>query len=141
MVRQILLWLSKLGFIKIRLHRQPTNIKQVTICRQNARWYAVIACDTKPIFRFVHSNRSVRIDVGITKFVYDSDNHFADNPLFLTRMSKPLCRAQRKLCRRQKGSKNYEKTKNWVAMLHEGIARKCKTFCIRYRVIMLTGMI
>ena len=29
------LWLSKIGSIKIVLHRQPVNIKQVTVCRQN----------------------------------------------------------------------------------------------------------
>lgn len=123
-----LLWLSKLGHIEIRLHRQPTNIKQVIVCRRNARWYAVIACDTKPIFRFVRPDRSVGIDVGITKFVYDSDNRSVDNPLFLTKMLKPLRRAQRKMSRRQKGSKNNEKVKSRVGRLHERIARKRNDF-------------
>jgi putative transposase len=48
------LWLSKMGRIKIRLHRQPVNVKQVTVVRQAGKWYAVVACEiAKPIFRFI----------------------------------------------------------------------------------------
>lgn len=49
-----LLWLSKIGYVEIRLHREPKNIKQITTCRQNGRWYAVIACGIcKPILKFI----------------------------------------------------------------------------------------
>lgn len=124
-----LLWISKIGCIEIRLSRQPVKIKQVTVVRKNGRWYAIIACDiAKPVFRFVNPRKSVGIDVGITRFVYDSDSHSVGNPLFLTKMLKPLRRVQRKVSRRQKGSKNYEKAKSWAARLHERIARKRNDF-------------
>ena len=39
--------LSKIGSVKIVLHRQPVNVKQVTVCRKkDGRWYAVVACET-----------------------------------------------------------------------------------------------
>src|SRR5581483_8613488 len=46
-----MLWLSKIGKIKIRLHRNADNIKQVTVKRERRKWYAIICCEvTKPIF-------------------------------------------------------------------------------------------
>jgi len=123
------LWLSKIGSIKIRLHRQPVNIKQVTIVRQAGKWYAVVACEiAKPIFKFIDPRRSVGIDVGITKFAHDSDNRAVENPLFLTRMLKPLRRAHRKLSRRETGSNNHKKAKHMLARLYLRIHNKRMNF-------------
>ena len=123
------LHLSKIGSIKIVMHRQPAHIKQVTVVRQNGRWYGVAACETtKLVFKFIDPLKSVGIDVGITKFAHDSDNHVIENPQFLTKMFRPLKRAQRKLSRRKKGSNNREKAKSWVARLHERIANKRRDF-------------
>ncbi len=123
------LHLSKIGSIKIVLHRQPVNIKQVIVCRQAGKWYAIVACETtKPIFKFVEPDKSVGIDVGITKFAHDSDNHEIGNPLPLKETLKPMKRAQRKVSRRINGSNNHKKAKNWAACLHERIARKRRDF-------------
>jgi len=123
------LWLSKIGNIKIVLHRQPVNIKQVTVCRQAYEWYAVVTCETtKPIFRLINPAKSVGVDVGIVKFIHDSDNNSTNNPLFLTKMLKPLRRATRKVSRRVKGSNNHAKAKRWVARLHQRIANKRRDF-------------
>ena len=82
--------LSKIGEMEVVLHREPVNIKQVTICRKNGRWYAVAACQ---ILHRDHCttkySRVVGIDVGIAKFCHDSDNHVEENPQFLTKMLKP----------------------------------------------------
>lgn len=123
------LHLSKIGSIKIVLHRQPINIKQVTVCRQAGKWYAVVACETtKPLFKFIDPHKSIGIDVGITKFAHDSDNHAIENPLFMKKMLRPLRRAQRKVSRRKKGSHNKEKAKSRVARLHERIRNKRRDF-------------
>lgn len=123
------LWLSKIDSIKIVLHRQPVNIKQVTVFRRAGRWYAAAACETaKRIFRFIDPHKSVGIDVGITKFTHDSNNHETENPLFLRKMLKPLKRAQRKVSRRTKGSRNHTKARKWVARLHERISNRRRDF-------------
>lgn len=128
-----LLWLSKIGYVQIRLHRtiENNNIKQITICKHaKNKWYAVICCEVqKPIFRFVNViKKSVGIDVGITKFAHDSNNHIIDNPQHLTKMLKPLRRASRKLSRKQKGSKNRQKAKTRLQILHERIRNKRNDF-------------
>ena len=124
-----MLWLSKIGKIKIRLHRNADNIKQVTVKRERRKWYAIICCEvTKPIFRFVDTGKSVGIDVGITKYCHDSDDHEVENPLFLKKLIRPLRRASRRLSRRQKGSKNYEKTKTRLQILHERIRNRRNDF-------------
>jgi putative transposase len=38
------------------------------------------------------SSKCVGIDVGITKFIHDSDNHGVENPQFLKTMLKSLRR-------------------------------------------------
>lgn len=124
-----LLRLSKIGYVQIRLHRKPVNIKQVIICKQIEKWYAIITCElANPIFYLIDPRRSVGIDLGITKFAHDSTNHVIDNPMFLAAMIKPLRRAQRQQARRQKGGRNYEKARSWVARLHERIRNKRRNF-------------
>ncbi|MGH9992400.1 MAG: RNA-guided endonuclease InsQ/TnpB family protein [Nitrososphaera sp.] len=124
-----LLWLSKIGYVEIRLSRKPFNIKQVTVKRSCCKWYVVVACEfAKPIFKLVSPEKSVGIDIGITKFAHDSDNNSVDNPLFLKEMLKPLCRASRRLSRRQKGSKNREKARTRLQILHERIRNKRNDF-------------
>ena len=126
-----LLWLSKIGYIQIRLHRQPVNIKQITVKKVCGKWYAVVCCElAKPIFRFVNPRKSISIDVGITKFVHDSENNSIDNPLFLKAMLKPLRRASRNLSRRQKDSQNW-KAKTRLQILHEQIRNKRNDFLHR----------
>lgn len=123
------LWLSKICRIKIKLHRHPFNIKQVTVKRENGKWYAVVTCEfAKPMFKFINMQKSVGIDVGITKFLHDSDNHSIENPLFLNKMLRPLKRASRKLSRRQQGSCNWNKAKSRLQIIHERIRNKRNDF-------------
>lgn len=121
--------LSKIGSIQIVLHRQPVNVRQVTVCRKNGRWYAVVAC---AVLRRNHCtfsySKPVGIDVGIKKFAHDSDNHVVENPQFLTEMLKPLRRAQRKVSRKPIGSNNREKARHMLARLYERINNKRRDF-------------
>lgn len=121
-----LLWLSKIGFIEIRLHRNVQKIKQVIVCRQALnKWYAIITCElAKPIFKLINPQKSVGIDVGITKFCHDSDNRTIENPLFLKQELKKLRRTSRKLSRRKKDSQNWHKAKSRLQVIHERIRNK-----------------
>src|SRR5436309_1829867 len=116
-----LLWLSKIGWIEIRLSRAIFKIKQITVTRNSSnKWYACITCEQprplqKPV---IDLKRNVGIDVGITKFAHDSDNNVVENPLFLKRMLVPLRRAHRRLSKRQECSKNREKAKTRLQILH-----------------------
>jgi putative transposase len=102
--------LSKIGSIRIVLHRQPVNVKQVSVCKKNGRWYAIAACHTtRWLYCTIRYEKPVGIDVGILKFAHDSDNYVIENPQFLKKTLRPLRRAPRRVSRRQQGSSNYRK--------------------------------
>lgn len=127
--RTDLLWLSKIGYVQIRLHRPIQHIKQITILRETNEWFAIICCKVSDkVFTFINPRKSVGIDVGITKFSHDSDNHTISNPLYLTKAIKPLRRTSRRLSRRRKGSNNWNKAKARLQVLHRRINRKRRDF-------------
>ncbi len=123
------LLLSRVWRIKIVLHRQPLNIKQVMVCRRNNKWYAIVACE---VLRRQNSsivyNKPIGIDVGITKFAHDSDNGVVENPQFLSKMLKPIKRVHRRLSRKKVGSNNRRKDKHMLARLFERIRNKRRDF-------------
>ncbi len=123
------LWLAKIGHIEIRVHRRLYDTTQVTIVKQAGRWYAVLAC--KAMRRkqcSIRYEKTVGIDVGVKNYAYDSEGNHVDNPLFLTKMLKPLRRAQRKASRRTQGSNNYKKAVSWLQRLNMRVANKRKDF-------------
>ncbi len=130
------LYLSKIGRIKIKIHRSILgNIKQIAVKRRAGarRWHAYITTDNNrriiaSILKPIDFRKSVGIDVGIKNYAYDSDNNATPNPENLRKMLKPLVRANRKLSRRVQGSNNYKKAKRWYQIVHERIANRRKDF-------------
>lgn len=128
-----LLWLSKIGYIEIRKHREPiSSIKQVIVSKSKSdRWDAVVTCEIDntiiqlPKLSF---GRAVGIDVGIKHFASDSHGHVIPNPQNLKKLLKPLARIQRKISRRQKGSNNRKKAVRLYQRIHERIANRRKDF-------------
>ncbi len=125
-----LLWLSKIGYMEIRLHRAINGIiKQVTITREAGRWHACIVVDTKHgIIPTIDFKKVVGIDLGIKNYAYDSDGHSVPNPENIRKMLKPLVRANRKLSRRVDGSNNYKKARLHYQIIHDRIANRRKDF-------------
>lgn len=74
------LHLSKIGMIKIKLHRLPAQIKQVTIMKKNERWYAIVTCGIlRRTCSVLTAIKPIGIDVGITHFAYDSNGNNTKN--------------------------------------------------------------
>jgi len=126
------LHLSKIGKIKIIHHRQilqNSEIKQIIISKsKSGKWYACVSCEIDAVLPKVSLQKSVGIDVGIRNFAYDSDGFVTPNPLNYTRMLKPLVRVQKKISRRQKGSKNHKKAVRFYQIIHERIKNRRKDF-------------
>jgi len=130
-----LLYLSKIGYVEIRQHRNiPQNciIKQIIITKsKSGKWYACLTIDIEeqlidiPRISF---SKSVGIDVGIKSFAYDSDGHQTPNPKNLQKILKPLRRMQRKISRRRKGSNNRLKVILKMQRIHEKITNRRKDF-------------
>ncbi|MHB8601017.1 MAG: RNA-guided endonuclease InsQ/TnpB family protein [Nitrosotalea sp.] len=127
-----LLWLSKIGFIEIRKHREPIGkIKQISISRsKSGKWYAIATCEINICddIEKIDFRKSIGVDVGIKNFTYDSAGHATPNPLNLKKLLKPLARVQRKISRRQKGSNNRKKAVRFYQRIHEKIANRRRDF-------------
>lgn len=73
-------------------------------------------------------NSTLGIDVGIKHFATFSDGTKIDNPKHLINSSKRLEVLQRRLSKKQKGSKNRNKARNDVVKIHNHIANQRKDF-------------
>ena len=121
--------LSKIGTVKIKLHRQPEgSIKTCTIRRSaTGKWYVSFSCETSPKPLPI-SDKTIGIDVGLTSFATFSDGSKINNPRFFRKEEKALAKAQRKLSKQTKGSIERRKAKKVVGKIHERIANKRSGF-------------
>lgn len=124
------LQISGLGLLDINWHRKlDGRVKQVIIKRQGQRWYAIFSVQKKEEIKpSLDLHNTVGIDVGIKKFAVLSNGEEIHNPKFLRKKEKQLKRAQRKLSKKKKGSKNWWKQVNKVQKLHTKVANQRKDF-------------
>jgi putative transposase len=127
------LWLSKIGDIPITFHRDLPDdaiIKTVTVKREpTGKWYAIFGVDTPddPPEKPDEVTDAVGIDVGILKYVHDSDGTAVES-LDLSDERERLERAQRSLSRKEHGSNNWEEQRKTVARRHADLKRKRRDF-------------
>lgn len=129
-----ILKLSKIGEMPVVMHRPLPDgfvLKTCTIVRKADGWYCCISMQdetpAKPLP--VEKIKSVTaIDVGCEKFLTTAQGEAVQVPQFYRKAQSILAGAQRKLARQEKGSKNYEKQKNRIALLHLKVARCRREF-------------
>jgi putative transposase len=68
------------------------------------------------------------VDIGLEKFLATSDGVLVKPPKFFKKLQGELKLLQRRLSRKQKRSKNYEKQRLKVARLHHQIDNTRKDF-------------
>ena len=120
--------LSKIGHIKIKLHRQINGvIKTCSIKKEIGKWYVCFSVEYKPIEMPI-PNKTIGIDVGINHFAALSDRTFIDNPKYLIKSEKRLIKKQRQLSSKKKGSNNRKKARMAVATLHKKVSNQRKDF-------------
>jgi transposase, IS605 OrfB family, central region len=129
---QTVLSLSKLADIPISYHRdipETVTIKSVTIKKERTgEWYASFAVDEKEEpAKPDDPQRCVGIDVGILKYVQDTDGRAVAFP-DLQKTRDRLRREQRALSRKQQGSNNWKKQRQTVAECHQTLRRKRHDF-------------
>jgi|APHM01.1.fsa_nt_gi transposase, IS605 OrfB family, central region len=129
---QTVLSLSKLADIPITVHRDipdDVTVKEVSVKKEpTGEWYASFAVDDKDEpAKPEDPKRCVGIDVGILKYVHDTDGR-AVGSLDLQRERERLKREQQSLSRKQQGSNNWEKQRLRVAECHQQLKRKRHDF-------------
>jgi len=125
--------LPKIKGIKTIFHRFfEGTIKTVTVSVTTTKKYfvSILVDDGKeqPSKQPFDSSNTVGIDVGISSFAVLSTGEKVDNPKYLRNSEARLKVLQRRLSRKKKGSKNFQKTKQKVAKQHEMIANQRTDF-------------
>jgi putative transposase len=117
-----LLSLSKIGRIRIRLHRPLEGVpKTVTISREVDGWYAGVSCAEVSTAPLPQTGRETGIDVGLRVFLITADGTIVENPRHYRKAEKALRKAQRRVARRKKGSKRRKKAVKLLAKTHQKI--------------------
>jgi putative transposase len=110
---------------------QKEQIKRVRVVRRADGYYVQLSIDTERIEKHSPTNRMVGIDVGLNHFYTDSDGKKIENPRFLLKAEKALKRAQKRVSRRTKGSKNRKKAIKKLGRKHLTVSRRRKDFAVK----------
>jgi putative transposase len=123
------LWLSKLGNVKIKLHRPVEGRpKTCTVKRTASGWYAYISCDDVLPRIYPEATTEIGIDMGLTSFATLSTGEHVDNPRWYRKSEERIAEAQRELARKKKGSKRRQKAKRRLARLCHKAAEQRRDF-------------
>ena len=136
--RTATLWLSKIGDIPIRYHREISSnadLKEVTLKKETTgEWYVTFGLEVedtalpeKPDVDNLDAEDCVGIDLGITNYIYTSNGDSVDW-LDLSDEYERLRCEQRSLSRKEHGSNNWEKQRQEVAKVKRRIKRKVEDF-------------
>ena len=122
--------LSRVGCIRVKMHRSIEGIIKTCTIRKKASgsWIVLFSCEVniepQPV-----NHESVGIDVGLENFATFSDGQVIENPRFFKKGEKKLAKAQRKLSKLEKGTKERKRQGKVVSKIHEKIGNQRKDFC------------
>ena len=104
--------LSKIGVIKIKLHRKVEGpVKSTLVKRIGKRWFAVVQAEQEkePLPR---TGNALGRDVGLKSFIVDSGENSVENPRFAEKAAIKVEGIQRRLPIAEEGSNNCQKLKD-----------------------------
>ena len=105
------LHLSKIGEIKIKVHREVIGkIKQVIIKREINKWYAIIQTDAN--IQITKGEKEIGLDFGLINFYTNNEGNKVSIPNNIQQIQKKLKKAHRNLSKKKKGSKRRLKAIN-----------------------------
>lgn len=122
--------LPKLGKVKCRISREVKGrILNATISQApSGKYFVSICCTDVEIPPLPKTEQSIGIDLGVKKIITLSDGTKIANPKYFHKSERRLARLQRKLSRKPKDGKRYEKARIAVARQHERVANQRADF-------------
>src|SRR5256885_8991937 len=104
---------------------QPSS---VTINKDEAERYCVSMLVEEDIKAWEVTPKMVGLDLGLKSMLIESSGQTHGNPKFFAQDEKKLAKAQRRLAKKKKGSKNRAKARLKVARLHKKIADRRRDY-------------
>ena len=128
--------LPKIGSVKLIMHRlipDGFKIKTAIITNKPDGWYATLSLEDVSVPESINElkptwENSVGIDLGLEKFLADSEGEFETIPQFFRKAEEKLARLQQKVSAAKKGSRARKLLYRKVAKLHQKIARQRRQF-------------
>lgn len=128
--------LSKIGMVSIKVHREIREywtLKSVTVIKETSgKYYTSLLYEVPESENQAEGTdvekRYLGIDYAMDGLAVMSDGTRAEYPKYYRQSEEKLAREQRKLSRCVKGSRNYEKQKLKVAIVHEKVKNQRKDF-------------
>jgi putative transposase len=105
--------LSKIGHVKIKLHRPVQGkMKTCIVKREGDCWYVCFSCEIEATQEkhTPYTDQAVGIDVGLYHFAALSTGDLIDNPRYYRKAEKKLSGLQQELSRKKRGSHRRKKT-------------------------------
>src|SRR5215470_6993557 len=126
--RYALLTLSKIGDIKVRLHRAMLGqLKTCTIKRDVNHWYVTFSCEVEeePL---PPCDEAVGIDLGLLHFATLSTGETIENPRHYRKGQKRLKLLQQAKDRKKRGSRRRKRAAIALAKAHRKVRNQRKDF-------------
>ena len=116
---------SNLYFKRLQVHKDC--IRSATVSRtKSGNYFLSILVDIpkEELVKFIHTNQSVGIDLGVKDFVITSDGEVFKNKHFFKKQEKKVKRLQKQLSKKVKGSHNREKQRIRIAKAFERLTNQ-----------------
>lgn len=121
--------LSKIGDVKIKLHRQIGGVvKTLTIKKDNlGNWWALFSCEIekKSLQRVPDV---VGVDLGLNVFATLSTGEHIENPRFFRQNEHSLAKIQNRILKHEKGTTEYERQQKIARLIHRRIVNQRTNF-------------
>lgn len=116
-------YLPKIGWVKFQKSREiEGKVKNTTVSRRNNHWYVSFQTEIELDVKERKDGDQVGVDLGISNFAYLSTGESIDSLNSFGSLQDRLTKAHRRLSRKEKFSKNWEKQKSKVSKIHAKIA-------------------
>jgi len=122
-IRENYIKLPKLKWVQFANSREVQGrIISVTISKTNTEKYFVSICCEVEVLPLPEISAQTGIDLGLKSYATTSDGVNYNHPKALLRLEKKLKKLQKSYSRKKKDSKNQNKCRQKIALLHERIA-------------------
>lgn len=118
------IFLPKIGWLRYRVSRfVEGEVSQVTVSQRDGKWVVAIQTEREVETPVHPSSSMVGIDLGVARFATFSDGTFIAAINAFRKAEAQLARAQRRMSRKTKFSKNWRKAQAEVGTIQARIAR------------------
>jgi len=94
----------------------------------SGKYFISICCTDVEIRKFENNSNIIGIDLGLKDFAITSYGEIIDNPKYLSKLENKLKKEQRRLSKKKKGSKNRNKQRIKLNIVHEKITNQRNDF-------------